>query len=335
MEAAEADRVRSDADGAGRRRVAQSVTAALKRAAPLLEQEGVTRRMFSGLWTASISALLMTLDPDEVLLRLERCASRLPRFGDNAESDLVEVVEGEDAESRRDEISRAARIFSAALETAFADAEDAGLDEHFPDCVLERMAEVLDREWGPFHLRRALAEQAAIVAAGEGAVADIREPLRPAGRRPAAAVADLRRPPRLRAVAVRIEADQTGGHARWAYVVHSSAADGSGFVETREATCPAPGLTVARAALAGAVAALEAVRSDGEGAHVTIETSLPQLISGVASPAGRAASDQATWLRLDQLREGVDIDWRRHVPVPGRPDPLGAACAALLARSHG
>jgi hypothetical protein len=308
-----------------RRRVAQSVAAALKRAFPLLEEEGVTGRMFSGLWAASISALLMTLDPDEVVLRLQTCSGRLGKLG-NAQLEPVEVPEGEDVEIRRDEISRAARIFSAALKDVFDDAEAAGMDEHFPDCVLDRMVEVLDREWGSWHLRRALAEQVAMLAAGEGAIADILEPVH-APATPAAPA--VHRSGRLRAVMIRVEADVSQGKPRWAYVMHTTAADGTGFSETREAVCPVPGVNLARAVLAGAVAAIEALRADGEGAHATFVTTSAQLLAGVASSAGRAASDMAAWQRLDDLREGVDIDWRRHVPVPGAADEIGSRCARL------
>lgn len=329
MQAAEEAKVRSQHDGVPERLVA-IVKAALKRAAPLLEEEGVTGRMFSGLWTASISALLMTLDPAEVIDRLMKCSMRLAKCGDNTPVDLVDVPEGKAAEVRRDEISRAARIFSAALETALEDAEAAGIDQHFPDCVLDRMVEVLERVWGSWHLRRALAEQVVMLEAGEGAVADILEPVR-APERPRAA-APGHRAMRRRAVMVRVEADVSGGRPRWAYVIHTSAADGSGFSETREAVCPAPGASIAKAVLAGAVAALEAVYADGGGAHVMFETTQAQLISGVGSPAGRAASDSAPWQRIDQLREGIDLDWRRHVPLPGRADEMGARCARLLAR---
>lgn len=331
MDAAEGTKVRSDHDGAATRRVAQSVIAALKRAAPLLNEEGVSGRMFSGLWSASVSALLMTVEPQDVVLMLEDRAARLAAFGDNAQAALVEVPEGAAAVARRDEIVRAARIFSAALESVLDDAEAGGIAEHFPDCVLDRMVEVLDREWGPWHLRRALAEQAAMLEAGEGVVVDVREPVRAAGRLQAVS-AFGHRPVRLRAVMVRVEADVSHGKARWAYVVHTTAADGSGFSETREAICPAPGANAARAVLAGAVAAIEAVRADGEGVHAMVETTNAQLLSGVASPSGRSASDAAVWRRLDELREGIDIDWRRHVPVPGRVDEMGARCARLLAR---
>lgn len=330
LEAAEGTKVRSDQDGAVRRRATQFVTAALKRAAPLLEEEGVTGRMFSGLWTASISALLMTLDPGEVIDRLVRCSVRLASNGNFVQVDLVDVPEGEAAAVRREEISRAARIFSAALETALDDAEAAGIDEHFPDSVLDRMVEVLDREWGAWHLRRALAEQVVMLESGEGAVVDVREPRR-APEQPRTLPALAGRPVRLRAVMVRVEADTSNGKPRWAYVVHTTAADGSGFSETREAVCPAPGANAARAVLAGIVAALEAVRADGEGAHVMVETTHAQLLSGVASPAGRSASDMATWRRLDDLCEGVDLDWRRYLPASGRADEMGARCARLLA----
>lgn len=331
MQAAEGTKVRSDQDGAARRRVAQSVTAALKRAAPLLDEEGVSGRMFLGLWNASISALLVTVEPQDVVLMLEDRAARLAAFGDNAQSALVEIPEGDEAVVRRQEIVRAARIFSGAFESAFVEAEANGIDEHFPDCVLDRMVEVLDREWGPWHLRRALAEQAALLEAGEGAVVDVREPVRSAGR-PQSASPAIQRQMRLRAVRARIEAGVFNGASRWAYVLHTTAADGSGFSETREAVCPAPGVNTARALLAGAVAALEAVRADGAGAHVMLETTSPQLLSGVASPTGRSASDGAVWGRLDALREGLDVDWRRHVPVPDHPDEMDIRCARLLAR---
>ena len=218
--------------------------------------------LYSCLWHSAINVLLITIEPDLVVKLLENRAKPLDPLGTNAGAELVEVAEAE-RETRRRMIMAGSQILTSSFMASLEEAEAAGVGDIFPESVLDQAIERLNEEWGPFHLRDALWDQAEALASGDGVIVDVREPVQSASR--PSAPAAFARGFRSRAVVLRIDVEVSSGKPRWAYAMHASAADGSGFTETREACCPAPGANSLRAFLAGAAEALEAVRAGRRG----------------------------------------------------------------------
>lgn len=310
----------SDApDQAARRKTMHIVTAALKRAALEIQNLPNPDLLFVGLWHAAISNLLINMESDDVVDLLEHRSARLvpPR---------APTIDPAVEEERLRRITAIAQVISAELETAFAACEAAGLEEQFPECVLDKAIEMLEPRWGAEHLRAAMASQVALVSGGQGAVFAASEPA-PSLRQFAAS----RREPgvgRPRAVIARVEADVSGKQPLWAYAMVVTAADGTSREDLHEARCPVPGSNLARTLMSGVLAALETVASEGPGANLLLETSHNPFLVQASSPTARPSVDGAGWERIERLKETMQIDFRR--AQPDQHVEIGARCLKLL-----
>lgn len=308
-------------DRTARRKTMQVVTASLKRAAIEIQSLPNSDLLFLGLWHAAISNLLINMEVDDAIDLLEHRSSRL------VPTETAEIEPAAEEERIR-QISNIAMVISAELEAAHTACETSGLDELFPESVLDKAIEMLQPRWGADHLRAAMASQVAMLAAGIGAVYPAREPppsVRNAGSE--------RREPgcgRPRAVVARVEADVNGKQPVWAYAMSVTAADGSSREDLHEARCGMPGANLARTLMAGVLAALESVACEGPGAHVLLETSHSPFLMQAASPVSRPTVDAAGWERIERLRETMQIDFRK--AQIEQHQEVAARCMRLLAQ---
>ncbi|MGY3581519.1 putative membrane protein [Bradyrhizobium sp. USDA 4341] len=309
-------------DQAARRKTIQIVTAALKRAAVEIQSLPNPNLLFVGLWHAAISSLLINMDAADVADVLEHRSEKLLP----ASPSIDPAAEDE----RLRQISDIAAVISAELEVAFTACEAVGLEEQFPESVLDKAIEMLEPRWGADHLRAAMASQVALIAAGLGAVFPASEPAPSVRSLPAS-----RREPsagRPRAAVVRVEADVSGDQPLWAYAMVVTAADGSSREDLHEARCRMPGANLARTLMAGVLAALETISCEGPGAHVLLETSHNPFLLQASSPAARPSVDGSGWERIERLRETMQLDFRR--AQPDQHQEIAARCLKLLRPAH-
>lgn len=318
---------RSGISVSARREAVHAVRAAVRAALQDIDASGGSRRTFGGLWQAAIGFVLITFEAHDVVLLLEDRAAGLKGHGFNADADL-ETVSPDSAPQRRSEIMAAGDVFSRRLQDAFVAAEGTPADEAFPEAVLDVAIEILVKEWGPHHVRRALAEQVTTLLAGEGAVADITEPLLSTSAA-AKQISPHDGTGRPRTIVIRVESASPEGKPRWAYVLFSRTTDGLRRDEFREVRASAPGTSSSATLLAGIVDAMQTIAADGPGATVVVETSAASLIRGIQSPQTRPASESAMWRALDAACAGIHVEWRR-LPQGAKNDELAVRCAKLL-----
>lgn len=307
------------AERAARRKTMQIVTAALKRAALQIQELPNSDLLFVGLWHAAISNLLVNVEASDVTDLLED-------RGDKLAPDEAPEIDPVAEDDRLNRIIDIAAVISAELEAALTDCEKAGLEDLFPETVLDKAIEMLEPRWGADHLRSALASQVALLSSGLGAVFPAREPT-PSVRTQSDGARE-RLAGRPRAVVVRVDADVSGKRPIWAYAMRVTAADGSGREDLHETRCTMPGANLARALMTGVLAALEAIACEGPGAHVLLETSHNPFLVQVSSAAARPSIESAGWERIDRFRESMRIDFRK--AQSDQHQEIAARCARLL-----
>lgn len=164
-------------DAKARARAKSIVSKAILSSAQPLEFREQKDRMLIGIWYAAMNTLIECMQIEDVLLVLAAKMHQITGTGDNALSPPRTISE-KAMQSYIDSVVEAGMTIIECLEKAQEQLEEEELDELFPETVLDAAAVVLQKAWGPDHLRRAIQEQSALLVRGVTQPANFMEPLK-------------------------------------------------------------------------------------------------------------------------------------------------------------
>ncbi len=316
-----------------------AIQAALAGVVPEAEARGAGRKAFlSGLWLAAVGTLFSVGDPEEVASLLADRAGGIRGQGRNADVPLNHLDDA--ARDRR--LREAGIVARVVCERLRPFAEDEARGDSFPEDFLDEALSLLAASWGPFHVRRTIADQIAAIEDGRATPVLPVEPSAPnnppraqppaaAPVQPLAAAAahcpQPRRPPRSADVHLDSETLSTGRGA-YAVAMHLDSGDRR---ETREICGGAPDRTGREAALAGLVEALASLGVPVPGDRVRLSTPVEAVFRAAAPGASggqRLGHEAPLWAEVDRLAAALDIEWclRR----TGTGTDLAQRCDRLL-----
>lgn len=304
-----------DAEETRNRRRARSIVAeAMRGAGTPLDNRGLGQYLLPGLWYAAVNVLIHTLEPRDIVDLLTDRQRGILGSGDNAASpprsyspkQMRTYVAG---------VTEAGKTIMECLMPALDRLEEEGLEDRFPESVLDSALLVLLKAWGPDHVRRAMTEQAALLIKGTVAPANFMEPTefmpqqppretqREAPVPPAPPAASvLPSPPRrlqaARSVAACVLADLSAdGMGAWAVSIRS-------FSDARDeerliyGTCRDPN---GRAAwLTGLRECVLAVCADVERARGRIDVADEHMVrAATGAPGTRYPAEEQAWADID------------------------------------
>jgi ribonuclease HI len=172
------DLVRASVDDQKERRRAKAiVNEFLIGVSTPLENRGVGHRLLPGLWQAAVNVLLSTLDINDVLLLIRDRSRGIVGDGSNADAEIRSLGQ-RGMKIYLKEVETAARTIMETLDEALEGLSAEDLDDRFPETVFDAALQVLLPAWGPFHVRRALAEQSALLIREVSSACNFMEPLR-------------------------------------------------------------------------------------------------------------------------------------------------------------
>jgi hypothetical protein len=293
-----------------------------------------------------MGAVVSCMEPEQARQLIENRAHGVKGLGANADSPLREPPAG--SEKRlAEETSVAAEIISGCLEQALTALTEQEIDDSFPEAVLDATLQVLVPAWGPFHVRRALAEQWTLLGKGQAAVANVREPQRllspRKGRKEPEASAGARAEsvhqslPRRAASDRFVEAFIDGWHepgtADGAWAVAMLVHERGGRQEIRDICGPAQDSTGRASALRAAFELFAAI-GDGE-SQVRIETPAEFLVRGMSDGDSgertRLQDEAEAWSSIERLCEAHRVEWRS--ATPGARRDLADRCDRMIRRA--
>jgi len=305
-----------DAEEVMARRRARSVVAvAMRGAGTPLDNRGLSHYLLPGLWYAAVNVLIHTLEPRDIVDLLTDRQRGILGSGDNAASP-PRSYSPKQMEAYVAGVTEAGKTIMDCLMPALATLDEEGLDDRFPESVLDSALIVLLKAWGPDHVRRAMTEQAALLIKGTVAPANFMEPTefmpQPQKEVPhegpsatdeqSAAQSEPPSPPRrvqaARNVSACVLADLSSeGIGAWAVSLRSFA-DGRNEERIIYGTCRDPN---GRAAwLAGLHECILAVCADVERAKGKIDVADEHMVrAATGAPGTRYASEEKVWAEID------------------------------------
>lgn len=341
-----------------RRRARALVNEVLLGIATPLENRGIGKRFLPGLWHASLNVLLTCFEPDDVLAILQDRA-RIT-LGDGTNHDAPpKVIPTHSMPNYVRDVESAASTIMEGFDRALERMTDEGIEDRFPETVLDASLQVLIPAWGPAHVRRALSEQAALVIRGVLSPANFMEPSRlqssqvlthrkerTEDRKPEqqpelapahapAAVAPVRDKVARHVTAYASTDVDSSGRAAWAVALSSH--DDDGRTEIREISGTMHDPTGRAASLRALREAILAACETASRASVLIETSSELGIRGAVEgdrPGSRLPGEEAIWDEIDRASSLHRIEFR-HVPA-SLDRELSERCDRMLRdRVHG
>lgn len=152
------------------------VSKAILSSVKMLEHREQKGQMLIGIWYASMNILIECMDVDDILMVLAAKMQQIIGTADNAASPARKIPQKSMQAYVASSVSAGQTIIEC-LETAQEELEEEGLDDLFPETVLDASMSVLEAAWGPDHLRRAIQEQTALLISGTIAPSNFMEPI--------------------------------------------------------------------------------------------------------------------------------------------------------------
>lgn len=327
---------------ATRRQVEEALSRHLRAVEPLLTERGLEARTALGLWHAAMGSLLHGVGPTAAAKLLAARARTIRGHGGNADAPSAAMTPETELQVL-EETAAAAKEFVEAIDRAYEDAVDGGLEHLYAETLVDVLATILVRRWGPFHARKAIGEQWIAFNAGrevvvhpsepEEAPPQASEPRRPECRAETESPLPAPRTAGDRHVDMRVEAEADGGAG--AFAVAIEIAEKGGRRERRDIVAPCVEASVRRAVLAAAVEGIRAVCECAGPLVVRISSSAAFLQAGMApterrSSTSRLPSEEAAWLLLEAFATVHRIEWRH--AAGGLSDDLAERCDRLIRR---
>lgn len=358
------DSGRNGDDQKERRRAKAIVNEFLIGVSTPLENRGVGHRLLPGLWQAAMNVMLSCLDIDDIMLLIKDRSRGIVGDGSNAGSQIRSLGQ-KGMKVYLAEVESAARTIMENLELALEKLETEGLDDRFPETVFDAALQVLLPAWGPHHVRRALAEQSALLIRDINSACNFMEPVTlqqtAVGKRPnqdesrdrstaplSAKIIDPApspppetlqapeaRPHRkktTRRVTAFAAADVTAdGLAAW--VVAMVCHDGDGRTETREISGKINDPSGRMAAIKAVHESLLAACENSSCASILLETTSDRCVraaSNGGTPGSRLPGEEDVWNDIDRLHAVHRIEIRHAERAVDRD--LSERCDRMLRR---
>lgn len=303
-----------------RRRARSIVSEVLISVGSPLENRGLHHCLLPGLWNAAVNVLIACLEPRDIVDLFTDRQRGILGNGDNAASP-PRVIPEKQMKAYRAHVTDAGQTIIECLMKALDKMEDEGLDDRFPETVLDAVLTVLLKAWGPDHVRRAMTEQSALLIRGVIEPVNFMEPVdlmpppKPVGAsrvEPEPVKEELAPPPAPRRILPgrRIEASvlvQTAdsGDAAWAVSLVM-------FTEQRSEERVVYGKmhdpNARRAWLTALHECFLAICTDAEKSSARIEVADEQMVRAVkADPGTRHSSEDDVWNYVDAAMSSHDI----------------------------
>lgn len=319
-----ADTVNAHGDRQGedaqRRRSEAVIKKAFVASGIAVQNLGVSHRFLPGMWMSVVNVLIECLDVADVVKLLTSRANVLGHGSENRNAP-PENMAPQKLKKYLEEVVEAAHAVNKCVEEAMPVLEKEGLESRLPEAMLDTAVFLLEKSWGPDHLRRAMVEQASAFLTGTVAPIAFMEPkvmLRKAEAEHVTAAAEEPvepwRPMR-REKAIRIFLDYALGDegAKWAAVIHKAAPDGTEELHTITGRCgDVNGRT---APLLAAIEALKAIQHEAPTSDTAFETSNVTAFRGMEGDgddrkAFRGAAEGSFWTEFDALCDGRSLRYR-------------------------
>lgn len=311
-----------------RRRARSIVTDALLSAGSPLENRGLTQSILPGLWNAAANVLIEFLQPSDVVALLTDRQRGILGNGDNAASP-PRTIPAKQMDGYRKQVSEAGQTIMECLVKALEKLEQEGMEDRFPETVLDSALIVLLKTWGPDHVRRAMTEQSALIIRGVFQPVNFMEPVNfmpPSAAKPHPEPEPRKIPDRApasepheavpkplprrstadRHVTAYVSADLSGdGNAAWAVSLVSMGTERS---EERLVYGKKHDSNGRSTWLVALHECLLSVCADSQKARVKIEIEDEQMVRAFGNePGTRYPEEESTWADIDNANSGHDV----------------------------
>lgn len=317
-----------DDDQRDRRRAKSIVNEFLLGVSTPLENRGVGHRLLPGLWQAAMNVMLSCLEIDDVLLLIKDRTRGIVGDGSNANSPLRSLGKRGMA-IYLEEVTTSAQTIMQSLDDALEKLEEENLGERFPETVFDAALQVLLPAWGPFHVRRALTEQSALLIRGVHSACNFMEPIRlqqttsskksqpsnfpkesiqPAVRIEQPTISNSYDIPQRKKTTRRVmafAASDVAANGIAAWVVAMVCHDDDGRAETREISGRMSDPSGRLASIKAVHECLLAACESSTCASVLLETPSDRCVRAATnggSPGSRLAGEEEFWADMDRLQ---------------------------------
>ncbi|WP_238229642.1 hypothetical protein [Methylobacterium hispanicum] len=289
-----------------------------------------------------MSSLLHGVGPTAAAKLLAARAKSIQGHGGNADAPCVAMTP-ETELLVLEETAAAAKEFVEAIDRAYEDAVDAGLEHLYAETLVDVTASTLVRLWGPFHARKAIGDQWIAFNAGrevvvhpsepEEAPSQACEPRRPEFRAETGPPLPAPRTAGDRHVDMRVEAEVDAGAGAFAVAIEIT--EKGGRRERRDIVAPCGEASVRKAVLTAAIEGIRAACECAGTLVVRLSSSAAFLQAGMAPPERRSStsrlpSEETAWLLLESYAAVHRIEWRH--AAGGLSDDLAERCDRLIRR---
>jgi len=322
-----------------------------------LENRGVGHRLLPGLWQAAMNVMLSCLEADDVMLLMKDRIRGIVGDGSNANSP-IRSLSNRGMAIYLEEVNTAAQTIMQSLDDALEKLEEEDLGDRFPETVFDAALQVLLPAWGPYHVRRALTEQSALLIRGVLSTCNFMEPMRlqqttstkknsqsDPQKTPPVPVAGIehahvasfedgipqRKKTKRRVMAFAASDVAANGVAAW--VVAMVCHDEDGRAETREISGRMTDPSGRLAAIKAVHECLLAACESSSCASVLLETPSERCVRAAihgGSPGSRLAGEETLWADIDRLHAVHRIEIKRAERAVDRD--LAERCDRMLRR---